>query len=329
MTTSPCTREASQMRAGSVGRGRRARAHTCESRLGARACAHQLAEDGCAGALACSPTLCSRVRSESSEQIFCSSTKKKIRIRGRHASHRTHVRVIASPRAQPLRRARGRSLRHHTGTWRRGISARIADEVVVLPAPTRSQRRLQLAACHHDRSSSSGAHERESPRTVDRAFARPPRRRRLPSSCAGAHANVELAPEERRRLVAPAHACSPPHVHSVLRARSRLRSSRFLADISGEAHRVRSRSTHCGYRVCWMACCWGGTQLTMSTRSSPSASSALLFFYCKEEDPAPRSPPLAPHPRARARQPTCAAASSWAFATAPHRDLQAWDLRFG
>ncbi len=53
-----------------VARARSATAHACESRPGARSLAHQLAEDGCAGALACTRTSEEMRTSETSDQIF-------------------------------------------------------------------------------------------------------------------------------------------------------------------------------------------------------------------------------------------------------------------
>ena len=77
-------------------------------------------------------------------------------IRGLRAAPRADARDHVSPRAQPLRRARGRSRRHPAGTPRRGISARTIPRSLKRPttSPARGVSRALGAATRIPRAKS-------------------------------------------------------------------------------------------------------------------------------------------------------------------------------
>ncbi len=87
-----------------------------------------LAEDGCAGALPCTRT---PVKMRTSDQIFFLFNQDPDP--GLHATRRTAARALVSPRAQPPRRARGRSREHHPGTPTRGIRGRLVITSSTIP----------------------------------------------------------------------------------------------------------------------------------------------------------------------------------------------------
>ena len=124
-------------------------------------------------------------------------------------------------------------------------------------------------------------------------------------------------------------ACAPRRLPVPCRAASNIRERISWTEDPTHASpgsvlaRTRTSSPRTAARVRWRA-----RQRPARACARRARSRSSVLFY-KEDDPDPGSPRLAPHPRTRSRQPTCAAAaaSSWASATAPRRDSQAWDLR--